>query len=96
MELRSQDCALAVSLFEKQKSLFADLNFNAFFVDTRGCDLLGSFFGPENFGLTGKVWVEPKVISEAHFSKDFAKLRTTCRKVLPESRDETAVSKVCF
>ena len=75
LELRSQDCAWAVSLFEKQKSLFADLNFNAFFVDTRGCDLLGSFFGPENFGLTGKVWVELNVFSEAPFPKDFAKLQ---------------------
>ena len=83
LQLRPCDAKLSVALLRAQRALLTDLKVNVWAVDQqdsgggRTYDLLGDFgVAEQNWGVTGRVWVELKVYSEATFEKWVAKEKT--------------------
>ena len=76
LQLQSRDASLSVTLLRAQRALLTDLKVNVWAVDQqdsgggRTYDLLGDFgVAEQNWGVTGRVWVELKVYSEGTFEK---------------------------
>ena len=82
LQLRKADTDLVKTLLHKQRDLLDDLGFNVWYVDfwQPGCskrlDLVGDFGPRRDFGVTGRVWVELKVFSDATFAKEVEHWKT--------------------
>ena len=97
LQLRPQDSNLAVSILAKQRAQLSDLGMNVFFVDKPGVsrtiafDLLADFSTHRNFGISGRVWIELKVMAGINFSQSLDAAQESLRTKLATeaNRDST-------
>ena len=78
LQVRAAEQSLATTLLRQQRTLFTDLDMNVWVVDVQGLentlDLRADFSTRRNYGITGRVWVELKLLTEATFEKETSKL----------------------
>ena len=94
LQLALRDAALALAVVKKQGAMLGDLGINVWQVDTRPqggtrtFDLLCSFTaGRKNYGVTGKLWIELKVVSAHRFDEDVAAWKNQLQLALPEEHE---------
>lgn len=97
LELRVEDANLAEKLLVKQRGLLTDLRINVWAVDCNPggrrsvtFDLVGDFSGPQHYGVTGKLWVELKVFSEANFEQSVETCKADLKEKLTAVRRQDA------
>lgn len=92
LRLGPAEVALALALVRQQRDLLADFRLNIWTLDIQrrvakgSFDMLGDFCGDQNWGVTGRVWVELKVYSATSFGDSVQKAKDELETGLREER----------
>lgn len=93
LQLSSAEATLSLAIVQKQRRLLNNLQINAWEVDLRmprrlgSYDLLGDFSGPQNHGVTGRLWIELKVISGRGYDTKLHKIQEDVEQQLRNVSD---------